>query len=527
MAGAALDARPNQNAVLIPMTPDAEHVLTPKLDAPRPTAWLLERFDAGLSVVGQFLAAATVVLIGTVIAAFLSEVFDLTRLAIFFLGSVIVCALFFGTRAAVFAALLAFVAYNFSLVEPRFTFQFAGADDALTLAAFLVVALLVGGLAGRVRESERSSRRRADLLESLLGASRAFSAASDADALRRELAAQLEMASAGEAFILPDEAARSLIEDAAPGLVAEAEAGGHLVARGAWRAKSLSQGGSLGVAVWRIGETPAPDLAGQNRLCGLLVDLGASALDRTRLVELQTEIEAGVRASRLRDAILGSISHDLRTPLATVLASASSLRDYGERFGADTRRDLAEGIVQEAGRLNSYLESLLALSRIEAGHIAPSSGPVTVAEVVDAAIRRLGSDVADRVHSGSLDETLEVEADAALLEQVLFNLLDNAVVHGGPGVQVRIGADRSNGRVELVIEDDGVGVPDNEYDQLCEKFYRGQRRNPDARGTGIGLSIAKGFIEAMGGSMRLGPSRSAPHGLRVTITLAEGEKAQE
>lgn len=512
---------------MFPITPDSDPALRQIQEIPRPTAWFLERFDGALGVAGQFLAAATVVLIGTVTAVFLYQAFDLTRLAIFFLGSVIVCALFFGTRPAVFAAFLAFVAYNFSLVEPRFSFQFAGADDALTLTAFLVVALLVGGLAGRVRESERSSRRRADLLETLLGASRAFGGARNAAALREALAAQLELATDGEAFILPGGATGDAVDESVPGLVAEAEVSGQLVAHGAWRARALSREGALGVAVWRIGETPASDLAAQNRLCGLLVDLGASALDRIRLVDLQTEIEAGVRASRLRDAILGSISHDLRTPLATVLASASSLRDYGERFDADTRRDLADGIVQEADRLNSYLESLLALSRIEAGHIAPSLGAVAIMEVIDAAIRRLGPNAAERIDTGSLDETLEIEADAALLEQVLFNLLDNALVHGGPSVGVRIDAERSGGAVELAIEDDGVGVPDDEYEQLCDKFYRGRRRHPDARGTGVGLSIAKGFIEAMGGSIRLGQSRDAPQGLRVTITLGEPQEAPE
>lgn len=490
-------------------------------EVPRPTVWFLERFDVALGLAGQFLAAATVVLIGTMTAIFLYQVFDLTRLAIFFLGSVIVCALFFGTRPAVFAAFLAFVAYNFSLVEPRFSFQFAGADDALTLAAFLVVALLVGGLAGRVRESERSSRRRADLLETLLGASRAFTSARDAAALREELAAQLELATDGEAFNLVSDEDGQEIDEAVPEVASEAAASGRLVTRGAWRAKALSRDGALGVAVWRIGETAASDLAAQNRLCGLLVDLGASALDRIRLVDLQTEVEAGIRASRLRDAILGSISHDLRTPLATVLASASSLRDYGERFDADTRRDLAEGIVQEAQRLNSYVESLLALSRIEAGHLAPSLAPVAIMEVIDAAIRRLPSGAADRIDTRALDETLELEADAALLEQVLFNLLDNALVHGGPSVAVRIGAERSRGVVELAIEDDGVGVPDDEYGHLCDKFYRGRRRHPEARGTGVGLSIAKGFIEAMGGSIELGPSQRGPRGLRVAIRLGE------
>jgi two-component system, OmpR family, sensor histidine kinase KdpD len=509
---------------LFSKTPDTDVALIPMKDAPRPTALSLDRFDVSLGLAGQFLAAAAVVLIGTLTAVILSEVFDLTRLAIYFLGSVIVCALFFGIRPGVLAAFLAFVAYNFSLVEPRFSFQFAGADDALTLAAFLVVALLVGSLAGRVRESERHSRHRADLLEVLLEASRAFGAASGASALREELIAQLQLATHGEVFILPDGPAEEQFDGTVADLAAEAYGSRQLVVRGTWRARVLSREDTLGVAVWRIGETPASDMAAQNRLCGLLMDLGASALNRIRLVDLQTEIEAALSASRLRDAILGSISHDLRTPLATVLASASSLRDYGERFSADTRRELADGIVQEADRLNSYLESLLALSRIEAGHVVPSLAPVPVIEVVDAVIRRLGVKAADRIDIESLDEALEIEADAALLEQAVFNLLDNAFVHGGPSVRVRIDADQSGEKVVLAIEDDGVGVTDDEYEHICEKFYRGQNRHPDVRGTGVGLSIAKGFIEAMGGSLRPQPSRGGANGLRVELALRKPSK---
>ena len=487
----------------------------------RSSVRFLERFDGGLSPAAQFLAAAAVVLIGTLIAALLSQVFDLSRLAVFFLGSVIVCALFFGRRPAVFAAFLAFIAYNFSLVEPRFSVQFAGADDALTLAVFLVVALLVGGLAGRVRESERSSRRRADILETLLTASRVFSGVGDAGALRAELAAQLRSVTDSEAFVLPIGAGDCEDADEAAFVLArEAGAVGHLIVRGSWRARPLSDERAFGIAVWCTGDVSAVELGAQDRLCGLLIDFAAAALDRIKLVDLQTEVEAGVKAGRLRDAILGSISHDLRTPLATVLASASSLRDYGSRFDDATRQDLAEVIVQEADRLNAYVENLLALSRIEAGHLAPSLRPVALIEVVDAAIRRLNAIAGDEIQTECLDQALEVEADATLLEQVIFNLLDNALVHGGPSVVIDVRAGSVEGSVELAIEDNGIGVAEGELVHLCDKFYRGRNRSSDTRGTGIGLSIAKGFVEAMGGSLRLGPSQFSPRGLRVAITLA-------
>lgn len=520
MADATRRHRASWNPALINRLPDSAEARQPMDVGARSSVRFLERFDGRLGPAAQFIAAAGVVLVGTLIAALLYQVFDLTRLAIFFLGSVIVCALFFGRRPAVFAAFLAFIAYNFSLVEPRFTIQFAGADDALTLVAFLLVALLVGGLAGRVRESERSSRRRADLLETLLNASRAFSAVGDAEALRAELATQLGAVTESEARVLSRGAIDGAGDARIIALAREADATGRLVVSEGWRARPLSDERAFGIAVWCTGDVSAVELGAQDRLCGLLIDFAAAALDRIKLVDLQTEVEAGVKAGRLRDAILGSISHDLRTPLATVLASASSLRDYGSRFDDATRQDLAEVIVQEADRLNAYVENLLALSRIEAGHLAPSLRPVALIEVVDAAIRRLNAIAGDEIQTECLDQALEVEADATLLEQVIFNLLDNALVHGGPSVAIDVRAGSVEGSVELAIEDNGIGVAEGELVHLCDKFYRGRNRSSDTRGTGIGLSIAKGFVEAMGGSLRLGPSQFSPRGLRVAITLA-------
>lgn len=495
----------------------------------RPTVWLLGRFGDSLTLFTQLTGTVVVVLVGTILAEFLYQAFDLTRLSIFFLGSVIVSALAFGTRAAVFAALLAFVAYNFSLVEPRFSFRFAGADDTLTLAAFLVVALLTGSLAGRVRESERNNRQRADLLETLFEASQAYSSTDGEAELRRTLADRLEVATGGAALVLPPsemldptqvpEAMQATVRT----LIARSHHDPSLQTEGAWRARRLSEDEALGMAIWRIGETRLNDIAVQDRLCEVLIDLAAASLARTRLADVQAEAEAERRAGPLREAILASLSHDLRTPLATVLASASSLRDYDGRFDSQTRIGLADGIVQEAERLNTYVDALINLSRIESGDVSPRLVPVSVHEVIDKARQRLGNFGDTRVALIAKGATVDVRADPLLLEQVLFNILENAERHGGEGVSVTIATRQVREQVEISIEDDGPGVSPAEGAMLFEKFYRGARQQTDDRGTGIGLSIARGFVEAMGGTLRLNESTRPSMGLRLELRLPAAE----
>lgn len=498
-------------------------VLRPELGIPKPPpvirrgySWLLEKSDVRLGPAAQLAAAAGIVLLGAVLAMLLYQLFDLTRLAIFFLGSVIVCALLFGRRPAVFAAFLAFGAYNFSLVEPRFTLRLAGADDILTLAAFLVVALAIGGLAGRVRESERESRLRADETNALLDASRAFGDTVCADDVARDLEARLRAAVGKDAHVSRSGGFQSADPEASAVMqAAGADPSADRV--GDWRARPLSREPAAPVAIWRPSASTVGEAARQDHLCALLVDLASAAMNRIHLVDIRTGLEADARAGRLRDAILSSISHDLRTPLATVLTSASSLQEYGDRFDLKTRDDLAGVIVHEADRLNRYVERLLDLSRIEAGEVAPRLEALSLGEVVDAALRRAPGAGEERVRADSLEAMPSVMADARLLEQVVFNLVENALIHGGDGVRIDVRAAVGDGTVILIVEDDGVGVAEEDLGRLCEKFQRGG--GADRPGTGIGLAVVKGFVEAMGGVLDLGRGHGGRRGLRAAITL--------
>lgn len=471
-----------------------------------------------MAFISEISAATLIVLAATGIAELLYQTVELTRLSIFFLSAVIVAALLLGMRAAVYSAFLAFAAYNFTLVQPRYTFAFAGADDAMTLGVFLAMALLIGGMAARVNESDRLNRRRADHLSLLLSASRDFASRADEIDMLAALGRHLEIGCRGDAHILTsaDEAPPDLdLTEGELRSLAYASGSPHVLgASGSWRARRLSADDSR-LVIWRVRETRWREAQTQGRLCELIIDIAEAALARSRLAALKLENEADKRAAPVRQAILASLSHDLRTPLTSILASASSLADYGDRFDGGTRAALANGIVCETTRLSGYLEGLFSLSQIEADAIEPSMRGVYIGESLEGAARRLGQFGRTAVTFEDDSPHVEAQADPALLEQLFYNLLDNAARHGGPKVKVQVEARRRPGGVILVsVSDTGPGVADGQEERIFQKFYRAGAR-PESPGTGVGLAVAKGFVEIMGG--RIWAERPTAEGCGLTV----------
>lgn len=469
--------------------------------------------------VTQVTGTMLIVMLALATSAGLFAAFGTTRLSMVFLGGVLLAALAFGARAGLLGAVLAFACYNFTLTEPRFSLEFAGPEDILTLTLFLLVALTTGGLAGRVRESQRAERERADQLSALLDASQAQTATDDPDRILADLQHRLAAVTRGVAIVsLPGLASQATAGSSEPdwsGLMGSQRSQGGTWRRGDWRARSLGDGPASPVAAWRM---PGDDSDGIDELCEVLVDLAAVSLERAQLGQMRSRAEADRQAAALRDAVLASLSHDLRTPLASILASSTSLRDYEGRFDPDTRRGLVADIIAEADRLNRYVGNLLNLTRIQAGALRPVLSAVNLADVLDQAAGRAGRpelrlDVSD-------DRVVLVEADPLLLEQVLFNVIDNAITHAGPDVTVRAAVDRRGDTARLSIIDDGPGVPAADAASIFDTFV--QARPTDRRcGAGIGLSVARGFMEAMGGDISAKPREDGVSGLRVTLRLRE------
>ncbi|OYW37007.1 MAG: hypothetical protein B7Z42_11110 [Brevundimonas sp. 12-68-7] len=467
-----------------------------------PPPWTWPRLPERVRTAGplvQIFSTVALVACALGLSAVLFALTGTTRLSMVFLGVVLLGALAFGTRAGLFGAVLAFLSYNFTLTEPRFSLEFAGTEDILTLTIFLAVALTTGGLAGRVRESQRAERERADQLAVLLEASRAQAATDDPGRILADLQARLIAVGNGSALVplpgAPSSDVSSLQED------------GDL-----WRAMTLAWGDAMTTrrqGAWRA----------------RLIDLAAVSLDRAQLGLLRSRAEADRQAAALRDAVLASLSHDLRTPLASILASGTSLRDYEDRFDGDTRRGLVEDIVGEADRLNRYVGNLLSLTRIQAGALTPAVGAVSLLDVVDQAARRIGRPDLLAVTPETAAGPCVVDGDPLLLEQVLFNLFDNALTHGGPEVAVEVRAETRGDQVRLTISDNGPGVSNEDVGRIFDRFFQAADPVGRRRGAGIGLAVARGFVEAMGGRIAAGPRADGRRGLQVDLTFRAGGAA--
>ncbi|HPA37622.1 MAG TPA: ATP-binding protein [Phenylobacterium sp.] len=475
----------------------------------------------------RYAAAFGTVVVSTLVSELLYRSLDTTRLSMVFLAGVVVAAVWLGSGPAYFAALTAYGIYNFYLVDPRFTIQFVTAEDFIVLTVFLIVAMLTGGLAGRVRDAARRAQSRAQATNALLAASREFTSLVSEQAVQERPAAHLATVARGEAMISTGGAAvlhppgitppaQTPAGDAAPSEEAWVAAG--------WRTRLLRADGEvLGVAAWRPATTESAPSDDQTQLVHVLVDLGATALVRARLSEAQTEIETLARTERLRNALLSSISHDLRTPLASILASATSLKDFGERFDSAVRADLLDTIQEEAERMNRFIANLLNMTKLESGALRVEPAPFDVAEVADQALARLSSRLAGRKVTRRLPARPAVAlGDSILLEQALSNVLENALRYTPEttGLSVEIEAEHE---VVITIADQGHGVPPQDLERIFEKFYRGGAAESLQQGAGLGLSITRGLVEAMGGSAQARLPQTG--GLEVEIRLPAATEA--
>jgi two-component system sensor histidine kinase KdpD len=226
-------------------------------------------------------------------------------------------------------------------------------------------------------------------------------------------------------------------------------------------------------------------------------------------------------SQKLRNALLSSLSHDLRTPLTGIRGAAETLNQSGDALPPATRTDLLASIIEDTARMTKFLANITEMARVESGGITARRERLRVAELVEAAIAR----VAGASYTGlSIAPAAEyVLADPALAEQVLVNILENAIKYSPPGSRISVQATRSNANVRLAIADEGVGIPGAELDSVFDSFFRASRGDRVAPGTGLGLAIAKAFTEAMGGKISAqSPRLDLPaDGLPGTIITVE------
>ena len=401
---------------------------------------------------------------------------------------------------------------------------------------FWGVALVTGYLAGRVRDQAQRAQRRASAVSALLAASQTMTNADGVFETARVLAEQTAAAAGARAVVLLPEGEDIALAASAPqtenlGSAAMAaarwawahgEPAGHgtgTLPNTSWTFRPLEGvRGRAGVAgVEAAALAPGSD---EERLALALLDQGAVALERARLAGEAVETESLRRADRFRGALMNSVSHDLRTPLSTVLGASTTLIDYGETLKPSVRADLLLSIREEAERLNRYVGDLLDMTRLEGGGLSVRADWTDVRDVLNAAAERVSRRLETRHMTRDFPATLSlVMLDQALLEQAVVNILENAIAYSPDGSTIELAAYEDRGSVVVSIEDEGKGIPTGELQRVFDKFRRMEEPSDRQKGAGLGLAIAKGFVEAMGGRIAAASPIAEGHGTRILISL--------
>jgi two-component system sensor histidine kinase KdpD len=491
---------------------------------PRRTGWRASPTPAGLAGATVFVAAATL------LCRALADWMPSASLPLVFLAPVLVSAIRYGFWTGLLAAALAFVGYDFFFVEPRHTFSVARPEDALALGIFLLVAAVTGVLAGRMREEADAARNRADVLEILSDFSADLSGAGSVDEIESLLRRHLVRAAGGEVVVLkPDGATLEGGRLSAPPAFGEADL---LAADRAMRYGRPQAATAAGWSGSRFSFLPFRRGAKIVAVYGVIFGEGESverrqvdamlrqaelAMDRMAFAREAEDARAAVEQERIRSALLSSISHDLRTPLATILGSVTSLREFGDEMPAESRSDLLQAIEEETGRLSRFVANLLAMTRLEAG-LDIRSEWIDAVDVTAAAVKRARTSFPEAsILFDTGTAAAFVHADPILLEQVFFNLIDNAVKFSPTRRPVRVAVSKNGEEVEFAVLDEGGGVAREDLDLIFEKFYRGDGAR--VAGAGLGLAICRGAVTALGGTIKAESPVLGDHGTRMRVIL--------
>ncbi|MCL6708519.1 sensor histidine kinase KdpD [Pseudomonas sp. R2.Fl] len=488
------------------------------------------------SLATAFISVISVTLLGIVI----DRLTELPNISILYLLAVLGAATYAGFSAALISALLSALAYNFFFIHPIETLTIASPHEVFALVVFIIAAVLTGSLASRIREQAQIARARAAAMQALYDFARKLAGTANPEdvlwasvtqlqaSIRRHVVMllprgdELEMVSAW-----PPDTDLDVSEMTAARWANErneaAGAGTGTLPKCRFQFRPLkSPHGVVGVCGFEFGQEGLDPNA--ERMLSAIIDQAAIAIDRARLSEESTAQAAQIESERYREALLSSISHDLRTPLATITGAVTSLRELGDRMSPESRDDLLQSIEEEGARLSRFVANLLDMTRITTGTLAAKRDWVDVGDVILSAVERARKYFPGQTFETGIAKDLPViRGDSVLLGQVLFNLLDNAAKYGARE-PVKIYARRDADDVLVSVTDMGKGIPAEDLDRIFEKFYRRSKSDGRSPGTGLGLSIARGFIEAMGGSIQAESPAVRKRGTRIVMRFPANER---
>jgi len=460
------------------------------------------------------------------------------NVSLVFLTAIVAVAAGCGLWPSLFATLLSSLCYNFFFTAPYYTFTIDDPANIVAVVVFTIVAIIVSNVAARARVQALTATERARTTELLYAFSRKLAGTGTLDDVLWAIAHQTAlMLNVRVVLLLPENGVLAVKGGYPP--EDQLDAADLAAAQWAWQhADQAGHGSNIRTEAKRLflpmrtgrgaigvvgidsdRDDPLPTAA-ERRLLEALIDQSALAIERVHLVEDMERVRRTFETERLRTALLTSISHDLKTPLAAVLGAAGTLRDLASKLDQDQKDELLATIIDESERLNRFIANLLDMTRLESGAIIPNTARHDLHEIVGSVLRRAGKMLQpNRVELDLAGDLPMLELDAVLFEQVLFNILDNASKYAPPDTAITIRSRSEPGdTVALQIMDEGDGIPASELGQIFEKFYRARKGDRVRAGTGLGLAISRGFIEAMHGTISAA-NRTDRSGATFTIRL--------
>ncbi|GGC96491.1 sensor histidine kinase [Vreelandella lutescens] len=490
----------------------------------------------------QLLATSLAVMASLGIAHLLEPWLELANLSLVFLAAVLFSAVWAGTAMAMFSAVASFLIFNFFFTEPRLTFAMVERGQLLTVVFFFLVALVVGQLAGRGRQRLVALRSSRDQTQLLLRYAEQLSIATDSAS-----AAKVGVDTLVQCFEVPVifiEAAESASEVRVVYALPDAERlnmtakqaavwswqhqkpsgqGTQTLSQQAWRLLPLAvQGEKVGMLALKLSASPNALTHESEALIDTLARQLSMALERTRLVAELNTTRVSEENERLRSALLSSVSHDLRTPLASIIGSTSSLIELKPQLSDSDQRELLDGILSESERLNRYIQNLLDMTRLGHGTLKIERDWVSFDDVINSALKRLGQSLKHVVVRKQWPTNLPLlYVHPALVEQALVNVLDNAQRFSPPNGELLINVhvrDEEPNVLVIRVEDEGPGISPELREQVFDMFYSGGDGDRSAHGSGLGLAICRGMIGAHGGTITANVGTSGK-GTAIIITL--------
>jgi two-component system sensor histidine kinase KdpD len=488
-----------------------------------------------------YLSAALVMAGITSVARGLEALLPAGELSLIFMTGVIIVASLFGPGPSMVASLLGVLGYNFYFTEPRLTLRVIQETDLVTLGLFLLVSLVTGTLAARLRARAVELHRSHERASALHGLTRQIAAAGTTSEVAQAAVSEIARTIGGGAALLRNTggSAELLASEAWPGLgpseqitVLELfgpQSGGTEEPfphpQRPWHVARVAAGNETLAALAVLPDATLPLDEEDWKLLIAMADQLALALKRT---ELNASLEAArltAETERLRSALLSSVSHDLRTPLVSIIGAASVLSDPQPGHRPEALQALADTIREEGERLDRYIQNLLDMTRLTHGALVPRRRPCELSEIIGNVRRRLRRELARYVLRVDLPQDLPaIEVDPILMEQALVNILDNAAKYADAGSEIIIRAGLYDGTFRIEIVDQGPGIPADARAQVFEMFHRVNAGDSQKAGTGLGLAIARGIVEAHGGLIRAEGTSTDKRGTAIILDLPLAEE---